>query len=188
MVAVLKRAMDDVKRIYATKKHQEQARRWFLSKSNSIGIVQGVSLANLFSDIPKEIALKGLPLQQGRSQQDVETQLRLLAQQNKSFCELVSFIGGGFKPHYIPAAVKAIVSRSEFYTAYTPYQPETSQGFLQAIFEYQSMIAELTGMDVLDTGPFYHGTKADLQVGDLLTAGFSNITDRDILWRAQPLV
>ena len=114
---------------------------------------------DLFSDIPKEIALKGLPLPQGRSQQDVETQMRLFAQQNKSFCEMVSFIGGGFKPHYIPAAVKAIVSRSEFYTAYTPYQPETSQGFLQAIFEYQSMIAELTGMDVSNAS-LYDGATA----------------------------
>ncbi len=114
---------------------------------------------DLFSDIPQKILLKSLRLPQGRTQQDVEAHMRGLAQQNKSFCEMTSFIGGGFKPHYIPAAVKAIISRSEFYTAYTPYQPETSQGFLQAIFEYQSMIAELTGMDVSNAS-LYDGATA----------------------------
>lgn len=114
---------------------------------------------DLFSDIPKEIKIEKLNLPSGRSQQDVEDQMRQLAKQNKSFCEMPSFIGGGYKPHYIPAAVKSVISRSEFYTAYTPYQPETSQGFLQAIFEYQSMIAELTGMDVSNAS-LYDGATA----------------------------
>jgi len=113
----------------------------------------------LFSDIPNEIHLKHLRLPPGRSQQEVEDQMRLLALKNKSFCEMPSFLGGGFTPHYIPAAVKATLSRSEFYTAYTPYQPETSQGFLQAIFEYQSMVAELTGMDISNAS-LYDGATA----------------------------
>src|SRR5512136_1778591 len=107
-----------------------------------------IDINDLFSDIPKEILLENLQLPDSRPQQDVEEHLRKIAKQNRSFCEMPSFLGGGYKPHYIPAAVKSILSRSEFYTAYTPYQPETSQGFLQAIFEYQSLIAELTGMDV----------------------------------------
>ncbi|MBN2599488.1 MAG: aminomethyl-transferring glycine dehydrogenase subunit GcvPA [Candidatus Thermoplasmatota archaeon] len=113
----------------------------------------------LFSDIPNEIHLKHLQLPPGRSQQEVEDQMRLLAGKNKSFCVMPSFLGGGFTPHYIPAAVKSTLSRSEFYTAYTPYQPETSQGFLQAIFEYQSMVAELTGMDVSNAS-LYDGATA----------------------------
>ncbi|DAC72411.1 MAG TPA: aminomethyl-transferring glycine dehydrogenase subunit GcvPA [Thermoplasmata archaeon] len=114
---------------------------------------------DLFSDIPGEIKVKNLQLPEARSQQEVEDHMRRLSSQNKSFCEMPSFIGGGFKPHYIPAAVKSIVSRSEFYTAYTPYQPETSQGFLQAIFEYQSMIAELTGMEISNAS-LYDGATA----------------------------
>jgi len=114
---------------------------------------------DLFSDIPQKIRIKNLHLPQGRTQQEVEEHMRLLAQQNKSFYEMPSFLGGGMIPHYIPAVVKSVISRSEFYTAYTPYQPETSQGFLQAIFEYQSLIAELTGMDVSNAS-LYDGATA----------------------------
>ena len=102
----------------------------------------------LFSDIPKNIRITGIKISDGMSQQEVERQIRDLGKKNKSFYDMPSFLGGGIKPHYVPAAVKSIISRSEFYTSYTPYQPEASQGFLQAMFEYQSMIAELTGMDI----------------------------------------
>lgn len=114
---------------------------------------------DLFCDIPQTIKIKKLHLPPGRSQQDIEDHMRGLAKHNKSFCEMPSFLGGGVTPHYIPAAVKSIVSRSEFYTAYTPYQPEASQGFLQAIFEYQSLIAELTGMDISNAS-LYDGATA----------------------------
>ncbi|MBE3122473.1 MAG: aminomethyl-transferring glycine dehydrogenase subunit GcvPA [Thermoplasmata archaeon] len=116
-------------------------------------------IGDLFSDIPQKIRVKNLHLPQGHTQQEVEEHMRLLAQQNKSFYEMPSFLGGGMIPHYIPAVVKSVISRSEFYTAYTPYQPETSQGFLQAIFEYQSLIAELTGMDVSNAS-LYDGATA----------------------------
>ena len=123
---------------------------------NEIGLH---TIDELFSDIPKKICVKKLNLSDGISQQEVEKRLRKLGNKNKSFSEMPSFLGGGIKPHYIPAAVKSILSRSEFYTSYTPYQPEASQGFLQAMFEYQSMIAEITGMDVANAS-LYDGATA----------------------------
>jgi glycine dehydrogenase subunit 1 len=105
-------------------------------------------IEELFSDIPKKINIKKLDMPKSLSQQNTEQRLRRIANKNKSFYDVTSFLGGGIKPHYIPSVVKSIISRAEFYTAYTPYQPEASQGFLQAMFEYQSMIAELTGMDI----------------------------------------
>ncbi len=110
----------------------------------------------LFSDIPKQIRVKNLNISKGLSQQETEQKLRELANKNS---KIPSFLGGGIKPHYIPAAVKSIISRSEFYTAYTPYQPEASQGFLQAMFEYQSIIAEITGMD-MSNASLYDGVTA----------------------------
>lgn len=121
--------------------------------------IEAHDIDDLFSDIPLKIRVKNLNLPEGLTQLQTEERLRILAQKNKSFCEMPSFLGGGVKPHYIPAAVKAVISRSEFYTAYTPYQPEMSQGFLQAIFEYQSMIVELTGMDVSNAS-LYDGATA----------------------------
>lgn len=117
------------------------------------------NIEELFSDIPNKIKIKELDLHRGLSQQKTEQKLRTIAKKNKSYHEILSFVGGGTKPHYIPSAVKAILSRSEFYTAYTPYQSEASQGFLQAMFEYQSMIAELAGMDVANAS-LYDGVTA----------------------------
>ena len=117
------------------------------------------NISDLFSDIPKEVQIKGLDMDEGLSQLETEKKLRSLAKKNTSCQQITSFLGGGIKPHYIPAAVKAIKQRSEFLTAYTPYQSEASQGFLQAMFEYQSMIAELTGMDVANCS-LYDGVTA----------------------------
>jgi len=103
---------------------------------------------DLFFDIPNQIKAKELNLPLGLSQQETEKKLREIAYKNQSVYDVLSFRGGGIKPHYIPAVVKSVISRAEFFTAYTPYQSEASQGFLQAMFEYQSLIAELTGMDV----------------------------------------
>jgi glycine dehydrogenase subunit 1 len=120
----------------------------------------GVStIDDLFSDIPQKIQIKNLHLPKGKSQQEVEHHLRSIGKKNISWCEKPSFLGGGIKAHYLPAAVKTITSRPEFYTAYTPYQPEASQGFLQAMFEYQSMIAALTGMDIANAS-LYDGATA----------------------------
>ncbi len=117
------------------------------------------SIDDLFVDIPKKMRLKHLDLKPGLSQQATEEKLKKIAYKNKPLNLMPSFLGGGIKPHYIPAAVRTIISRSEFYTAYTPYQPEASQGFLHAMFEYQSMIAELTGMDVANAS-LYDGATA----------------------------
>ena len=117
------------------------------------------NIDDLFSDIPKEIKINELDIPKGLSQQETEKKLQKIASKNKSFNDMLTFLGGGIKPHYIPAIVKSITSRSEFFTSYTPYQPEASQGFLQAMFEYQSMIAELTGMDVANCS-LYDGVTA----------------------------
>ncbi|MEM4258618.1 MAG: aminomethyl-transferring glycine dehydrogenase subunit GcvPA [Candidatus Thermoplasmatota archaeon] len=117
------------------------------------------SIDELFVDVPHQIRIKNLNLPPGLNQQETEEKLKKIANKNKPCSMMPSFLGGGIKHHYIPAAVKTIVSRSEFYTAYTPYQPEASQGFLQAMFEYQSMICELTGMDVANAS-LYDGATA----------------------------
>jgi len=103
---------------------------------------------DLFSDIPDKIKVEEFNLPDGISQKETEKTLRKIASKNKSCNDFLCFLGGRIKNHYIPAIVKSVTSRAEFYTAYTPYQAEASQGFLQAMFEYQSMIAELTSMDV----------------------------------------
>ena len=116
-------------------------------------------IKDLFNDIPKEIQINNLSLEDGLSQQETEQKLKVLSIKNKSFYDLVNFAGGGIKPHYIPSVVRSIISRGEFYTAYTPYQSEASQGFLKAMFEYQSMIASLTQMDVANCS-LYDGATA----------------------------
>lgn len=114
-------------------------------------------IEDLFDDIPSSIHLQGpLDLPSPMSEMDLRRHMNNLANKNKKF---LSFLGGGAYDHFIPAIVGHIISRSEFYTAYTPYQPEISQGILQAIFEYQSMICELTGMDVANAS-MYDGASA----------------------------
>lgn len=130
-----------------------------LIKNSMIKDIGINDINDLFSDIPNKIRINDLHLKNGLSQQEVEESLRKIGKKNKSFCEMPSFLGGGIKPHYIPAVVKSIISRSEFYTSYTPYQSEASQGFLHAMFEYQSLIAEITGMDIANAS-VYDGATA----------------------------
>ncbi len=114
------------------------------------------SIDELFKDIPQSLRTKSFNIPSGKSEFEVTQKLRHLSTKNAT--GLVNFVGAGFYDHIIPAAVDAIASRSEFYTAYTPYQPECSQGWLQAIYEYQSMVCELTGLDVSNASLYDGGT------------------------------
>src|SRR3989304_719821 len=116
----------------------------------------GLSREDLFADIPADLRCGTLQLPRGLSEQDVRQHLNELAEKN--FSGMISFLGGGFYDHFIPAAVQALVSRSEFYTAYTPYQPEISQGTLQAMYEYQSVICRLTDMEVSNASLYDGGS------------------------------
>lgn len=118
------------------------------------------SVDELFDQIPRELRLdRPLQLPPPLSEIELESHLRDLASQNVGASGRVSFLGGGIYDHFVPAAVDAIAGRSEFYTAYTPYQAEASQGSLQAFFEYQTLICELTGMDVSNAS-LYEGASA----------------------------
>ncbi len=106
------------------------------------------SMEELFSDVPSDVSIEGLDLPPGLPEQEVAADVQGLLSDNITTQEFISFLGGGMYDHYVPATVPALAGRAEFYTSYTPYQPEASQGMLQAMFEYQSMVCALTGMDV----------------------------------------
>jgi glycine dehydrogenase subunit 1 len=117
------------------------------------------SIAELFDQIPAPLRLnRSLALPPALAEIELESHLKELAARNGNGTARVSFLGGGAYDHFIPAAVDAIASRSEFYTAYTPYQAEASQGSLQAFFEYQTLICQLTGMDVSNASLYEGGT------------------------------
>jgi glycine dehydrogenase subunit 1 len=118
------------------------------------------SIEALFADIPDRLRLaRPLALDDGRSEQEVYTELRQLAARNVSTEDEVSFLGAGMYDHYVPALIDSIIMRSEFLTPYTPYQPEISQGGLQAMFEYQTAISELTGLPISNAS-VYEGPSA----------------------------
>ena len=121
----------------------------------ALGIKSG-DVNELFKGIPSEFKKTSINLEEGKSEFEIEKYLRGLAAKNAT--ELVTFVGGGFYDHYIPAAIDAIVSRQEFYSAYTPYQPEASQGTLQTMYEYQSLICRLTGMEASNASLYDGGT------------------------------
>ena len=116
------------------------------------------SVSSLFKDIPSSLLLKDkLKIPSGLSEIEVKDLLRKISEKNR--VGLSCFLGAGSYKHFIPSVVNHIISRSEFYTAYTPYQPELSQGMLQSIYEYQTMICSLTGMDVANAS-MYDGASA----------------------------
>ena len=132
--------------------HSEKDKKEMLS---ALGIRSG-DIDELFKGIPESFKKISIDLPEGRSEFEIEEYLKGLAGKNAT--ELVTFVGGGFYDHYIPAAIDALVSRQEFYSAYTPYQPEASQGTLQAMYEYQSLICRLTSMEAANASLYDGGT------------------------------
>ncbi|MFN8533365.1 MAG: aminomethyl-transferring glycine dehydrogenase subunit GcvPA [Dehalococcoidia bacterium] len=128
--------------------HTDADRRQMLE---AVGVA---SIEDLFVDIPSALRNPSLRLPAGETELEVLTHLERLADQNITADRLPSFLGAGASRHFIPSAVWQLVGRSEFYTAYTPYQPEVAQGTLQAMYEFQSFVALLTGMDVANASVY----------------------------------
>jgi glycine dehydrogenase subunit 1 len=125
-----------------------------------LGALGAGSLDDLFSQIPPSVRLdRPLDIPEGVSEMEILADMKALAGRNRSAEDLVCFAGAGAYDHYVPSVVWSLAARSEFYTSYTPYQPELSQGVLQALFEYQSMICEITGLEVSNAS-LYDGATA----------------------------
>ena len=123
------------------------------------------SVQELFEDVPAGLRLeRPLALDDGLSEQEVYGELRALARRNVSAEDEITFLGAGMYDHYVPALIDSIIMRSEFLTPYTPYQPEVSQGGLQAMFEYQTAISELTGLPISNAS-VYEGPSAVAAAG-----------------------
>jgi len=133
--------------------HTEQDRRAMLAE---IGVTR---IEDLYEAIPDHVRFPELDLPEASNEMDIVRDMEALASSNADSRSYACFLGAGAYDHYIPSVVDHILRRSEFYTAYTPYQPEISQGTLQTVFEYQSLICQLTGMDVANAS-LYDGATA----------------------------
>lgn len=134
--------------------HTDAERQEMLERINK------TSIESLFEDVPEKYRFPTLNLPDAISEMDALSQIKELANANGSTEELSCFLGAGAYDHYIPAVVDSILSRGDFFTAYTPYQPEISQGTLQAIFEFQTLMARLTGMDAANASHYDGATAA----------------------------
>lgn len=122
---------------------------------NMLEIIGVSTIEELFSGIPEDMRFKKkLNIPNSHSEQETLTRVQKILSQNKPTDMNLSFLGAGIYHHYIPAVISSILSRSEFYTSYTPYAPEISQGMLQALWEYQSMISELTSLDIVNSSMY----------------------------------
>lgn len=136
--------------MYSYLPHTDNSRKQMLDE------LKLASTEDLFANIPSEIRIKkDMNLPEGISELEARKKLVELASNNRT--DYISFLGGGVYNRYIPACILAIIERSEFITAYTPYQPEVSQGTLQVIYEYQTMICNLTGMDAANASVYDGG-------------------------------
>jgi glycine dehydrogenase subunit 1 len=134
---------------------------------------------DLYRDIPEKYILKSPPDIEGPlSEQEVYEKIVSILSRNTAGLKV--FVGGGVWPHYIPAAVKQIVSRSEFLTSYTPYQPEVSQGMLTALFEFQSLAADLYGVDVVNSSMYDWSTA----VGEAFRMAMRHTGRRKVVYAA----
>ena len=138
------------------------------------------SIEELFENVPAATRFPTMDIPPALSEMEVMADLETLAGRNQAAGELAVFLGAGAYQHYIPAAVDALIQRGEFLTAYTPYQPEVSQGTLQAIFEYQSLVAALTGMDVSNAS-HYDGATAIAEAVNMAYAVFRGKRKKVIL-------
>lgn len=117
------------------------------------------STDELFLDIPEKVRLdRKLNLKEPKSEYDLKKEMTAMAAKNANLQEYSSFLGAGVYDHFIPSVVDHVISRQEFYTSYTPYQPEMTQGELQAMFEFQTMISEITGMPIVNSSLYDGGT------------------------------
>jgi glycine dehydrogenase subunit 1 len=128
-------------------------------RAKMLAVVGAQSVAALFADVPTDKRFPKLDLAPALSEMDLRKYFQELAEQNLDASHSLNFLGAGAYQHFIPAAINHLILRGEFYSAYTPYQPEVSQGTLTAIYEYQTMICQLTGMDAANAS-MYDGSTA----------------------------
>ncbi len=141
------------------------------NRAAMLGTIGIEKLEDLFRDVPAQHRFPNLNLPPALSEMEAAHELQEISMANESVFDLACFLGAGVYNHYVPAAVDAIIRRGEFLTAYTPYQPELSQGTLQAIFEYQSNVAALTGMEVSNAS-HYDGATAVAEAVNMAVANF----------------
>ena len=136
-------------------------------REDMLNVIGAESISDLFADIPEKVLTnERMDLPESLSEYELLKHARELANKNTTASQVPYFLGAGVYDHHIPSVVNHIISRQEFLTAYVPYQPEISQGELQALFEWQSMICELTGMDVTNSG-MYDGYNAIAEAANL---------------------
>ena len=137
--------------------------RWISNEpGEEAGLLEALKIASvdeLFTDVPKKARIGRMGIGAGRDEREVVAEIDRVLERNRTLSHFANFLGGRVSSRYVPAAVDAILSRSEFYTAYTPYQAEASQGMLRALFEFQSLWVELSGLDIANAS-LYDGATA----------------------------
>lgn len=154
--------------------HTEEDRKAMLQ------VIGARRIEDLFKDVPARHRFPDLELPSALSEMEVVAEMKDIAAANETVQDLVCFLGAGAYNHYTPPVVDSILRRGEFYTAYTPYQPEISQGTLQAIFDYQSLVTALTGMEVSNAS-HYDGATAVAEAVSLAYANFRGKRNKVIL-------